>query len=51
MGLGPTITPTGDVRADMDVVRAFYADKRGIRPDRRTEPRLREEQAAPGPGS
>lgn len=28
-GLGPTLTLTGDVRADMDLVRAFYADKAG----------------------
>jgi hypothetical protein len=27
----------------MDFVRAFYADKQGIRPERRTEPRLRDE--------
>ncbi|QIK84657.1 1-acyl-sn-glycerol-3-phosphate acyltransferase [Sanguibacter sp. HDW7] len=42
-GLGLTFVPTGDVRADMDVVRAFYADKHGVRPALRTEPRLREE--------
>lgn len=42
-GFGPTIRPTGDVRADMDLVRAFYADKYGFRPENRTEPRLREE--------
>jgi len=30
----------------MDVVRAFYADKHGIRPQLRTEPRLREEDTA-----
>ena len=30
----------------MDQVRAFYADKRGIHPERRTEPRLREELTA-----
>ncbi|MFD8767444.1 1-acyl-sn-glycerol-3-phosphate acyltransferase [Microbacterium oxydans] len=42
-GLGPTIDLTGDVAADMDRIRAFYADKAGVRPDRRTEPRLREE--------
>jgi len=46
-GLGPTIELTGDVRADMDVIRAFYSDKSGLRPERRTEPRLREEDAAP----
>lgn len=49
-GFGPTFHPSGDVRADMDLVRAFYADKRGIRPQNRTEPRLREEDAEPGAG-
>ena len=43
VGWGPTFAPTGDVRADMDVVRAFYADKRGFRPELTTVPRLREE--------
>lgn len=43
-GLGPTIHLTGDVVADMDQVRAFYADKRGINPDDFTPPRLREEK-------
>lgn len=42
-GLGPTIELTGDVAADMDSIRAFYADKAGFRPELRTEPRLREE--------
>jgi 1-acyl-sn-glycerol-3-phosphate acyltransferase len=46
LGFGPTFMPTGDVVADMDVVRAFYADKRGIHPELRTEPRLRAEDAA-----
>lgn len=44
-GLGPTIELTGDVAADMDRVRAFYADKSGIKPHLRTEPRLRDERA------
>ena len=44
-GLGPTITLTGDIPADMDRIRAFYADKSGFEPSRRTEPRLREETA------
>lgn len=43
LGVGPTFHPTGDVSNDMDLVRAFYADKRGIRPENRTEPRLRDE--------
>jgi len=42
-GFGPTLRASGDVVADMDVIRAFYADKRGVRPALRTEPRLREE--------
>ncbi|GAA3627143.1 1-acyl-sn-glycerol-3-phosphate acyltransferase [Microbacterium awajiense] len=46
-GLGPTIELTGVVRTDMDVIRAFYADKSGFRPEMRTEPRLREEGAPP----
>ncbi len=44
-GLGPTLDLTGDVRADMDRIRGFYADKAGLRPERRTEPRLREEDS------
>ena len=46
-GLGPTIHLTGDVTADMDQVRAFYAGIRGIRPDDFTPPRLREELSSP----
>ncbi|KQQ68716.1 1-acyl-sn-glycerol-3-phosphate acyltransferase [Microbacterium sp. Leaf320] len=45
-GLGPTIDLTGDIPADMDRIRDFYADKAGVRPERRTEPRLREENPA-----
>jgi 1-acyl-sn-glycerol-3-phosphate acyltransferase len=49
-GFGPTLRPTGDVVADMDQIRAFYADKHGVRPALRTEPRLQEEDR-PRPGS
>jgi 1-acyl-sn-glycerol-3-phosphate acyltransferase len=42
-GLGPTLETTGDVTADMDRIRAFYADKAGLHPHLRVEPRLREE--------
>lgn len=45
-GLGPTIELTGDVGADMQRIRDFYADKAGVRPERRTEPRLRDETLA-----
>lgn len=44
-GLGPTITLSGDVTADMNKIRDFYADKHGIHHEDFTAPRLREEQA------
>ncbi len=37
-----------DVTADMDMVRAFFADKHGIKPKNATEPSLRDE---PGPSA
>jgi hypothetical protein len=42
-GFGPTMRMTDDVVADMDQIRAFYADKHGMRPGRFTPPLLREE--------
>lgn len=45
-GIGPTIHLTGDVKADMDVMRGFFADKAGVRPERRVEPYLAEEGRA-----
>lgn len=47
VGWGPTFQLTGDVSADMDRIRAFYADKRGIKPEGATVPRLREEDRSP----
>jgi len=44
-GIGPTFELSGDVSRDMDRIRAFYVDKAGVRPERRVEPRLREELA------
>lgn len=46
VGWGPTFMPSDDVVADMDRIRAFYADKRGIKPELATVPRLREETPA-----
>jgi 1-acyl-sn-glycerol-3-phosphate acyltransferase len=46
-GLGPTIDLTGDISSDMDRIRAFYADKSGVKPEHRVEPRLREELTSP----
>ncbi len=44
-GFGPALRPTGDISADMDVIRAFYADKKGKYPEKFAQPLLREEQA------
>lgn len=46
VGWGPTFHPSGNVRADMDLVREFYADKTGLKPDNATPPRLRNEPEA-----
>lgn len=42
-GLGPTFDLSGNVSEDMDRIRSFYADKSGIHPKKRVEPRLRTE--------
>jgi len=42
-GFGPAVRTTGDLTADMDVIRAFYAGKTGLKPDRFGPIRLREE--------
>jgi len=46
-GLGPEFRPTGDLKADMDVIRAFYAGIRGKHPEDAGEIRLQEEDAPP----
>ena len=42
-GLGPYVELTGNVRADMDRIRAFYRNVRAKHPDLAGTPRLREE--------
>ncbi|MGM0577685.1 MAG: lysophospholipid acyltransferase family protein [Myxococcota bacterium] len=42
-GFGPAVRLTGDMRADMDRIRAFYADKRGKHPERESTVRLKGE--------
>ena len=44
-GFGPTIEATGDVRADMDKIRAFYSDKVARYPECFGDVRLKEEEA------
>ena len=46
-GLGFHFVPTGDIRADMEKIREFYADKRGLFPDCESAILLREESGAP----
>lgn len=49
-GLGPVITPSGDLRADMEKIRAFYGSVRAKYPERFQNARLREEdEPAPPP--
>ena len=42
--IGPTLYPTGDMAADMQIVRDFYAGKVGVRPELTSVPRLRGEE-------
>ena len=46
-GVGPVIHLTGDVEADMNRLRDFYADKQGLRPDLQTEVKLKDEAPVP----
>ncbi len=46
-GIGPHLDLTGDVRADMDRIRAFYDSFVGLRPGLESVPRLRNETTAP----
>ena len=42
-GVGLFLHPTGDIRKDMETIRAFYRDIKGKYPQNQIEPRLREE--------
>lgn len=42
-GIGPSLRMTGDISADMDKIRAFYAGKQGFKPENVGVIRLREE--------
>lgn len=44
-GFGPAFMPTGDIRADMDTLRAFYSGKQGKHVEWTGRIRLREEDA------
>jgi 1-acyl-sn-glycerol-3-phosphate acyltransferase len=44
-GFGPVVQPSGDLSADMDRLRAFYAGREGLRPGRFGPVRVRDEDA------
>ena len=44
-GFGPVVRPSGDISADMDRFREFYADKEGLKPGRFGPIRLKDEPA------
>ncbi len=44
-GIGPTVNPTGDIEADMDIIRRFFEPIRGLRPENQGPIRLRPEPA------
>lgn len=44
-GIGPTLHPTGDIDADMDVIRKFFAPLNGLNPENQGPIRLRPEPA------
>ncbi|MBX7166234.1 MAG: lysophospholipid acyltransferase family protein [Pirellulales bacterium] len=46
-GIGPLLHVTGDLKADVQVLRDFYAGMTGYYPDNFCPPRLREEVEAP----
>lgn len=48
-GFGPALVASGDVKRDMDAIRAFYADKVGKYPELFGPVRLREEDAPAQP--
>lgn len=43
-GFGPAFYPSGDLKKDMDAIRAFYADKTGKYPENFGPVRLKEEE-------
>jgi Acyltransferase len=46
-GVGPVFRLSGDMEADMDRIRAFYADISALRPDLQTDVRLKDEAPVP----
>ncbi|MDH3732257.1 MAG: lysophospholipid acyltransferase family protein [Gemmatimonadota bacterium] len=49
-GIGETIVPTGDIEADMEKIRSFYAEMRGRHPEKLSPIQLRPGTAGGEPG-
>lgn len=43
VGIGGYLWPSGDIKRDFEVIRAFYQDKVGLRPEKQGPIRIREE--------
>jgi 1-acyl-sn-glycerol-3-phosphate acyltransferase len=43
VGIGPSLYPSGDINADFEQIRSFYASKTGRHPHLQGEPRIRPE--------
>ncbi len=41
IGIGPSIVPTGDIEADFEIIRHFYADVRGRYPENQSDIRVK----------
>jgi hypothetical protein len=44
VGFGPLVYPTGDREKDLQVIREFYKDKKGIKPELFSDIRFKNEQ-------
>ena len=44
-GFGPPLLPTGDIHADMDILRGFYSQMRGKFPENTNDVRLRSDES------
>jgi 1-acyl-sn-glycerol-3-phosphate acyltransferase len=44
VGIGAYLYPTGDIRKDFALIREFYGDKTGLRPEKQGPIRIREEE-------
>jgi hypothetical protein len=44
VGIGAYLYPTGDIRKDFALIREFYGDKTGLRPEKQGPIRIWEEE-------